>query len=91
MEVLAYWMPNVRGREVRCPACSAKDTRKRLIFPTAEATEVSPSLRQDIGILADALRQVSTLRGCRFSAPYDWNTTLDGFDKLFPEFNRSAK
>jgi glycosyltransferase involved in cell wall biosynthesis len=38
---------------------------------------------QDVGALADALRQVSTLRGRRFPPPCDWSATLDGFDKLF--------
>jgi glycosyltransferase involved in cell wall biosynthesis len=37
----------------------------------------------DVGVLADALREVSTLRGRRFPLPYDWSTTLDGFEKLF--------
>ena len=46
---------------------------------------------QDVGALADALRQISTLRGRRFPAPSDWSTTLDEFDKLFSMLDRSAK
>ena len=46
---------------------------------------------RDVGALADALRQVSALRGRRFPAPCDWGATLDGFDKLFSALDGLAK
>jgi glycosyltransferase involved in cell wall biosynthesis len=38
---------------------------------------------KDVSALTDALREASTLCGRRFVPPYDWNITLEKFDKLF--------